>query len=512
MVREQPFRIRNQELVSRYKVCRYSQLTNAGNTDFEKVYKNALKRNKRRVKEFETGIDLAKQYKQHRSNVLGIISNQDNVDSMFVNDSSSRCNVQTYDEMCSKLESNQRGLIYNDVEIRNIMMLISTMLIETVLIELKLRNIQLEDAEKGHEIAKFIEDFKTSDAFFSLQRFRANFYHCKSSQYLNYWDSDACSQTKSIIPIVFLSPYYDDTEILEKLDKAFKEYHHHHHHHNSNTTEKLAHINLAYQIVQIFLSRHSYIPTIKTWSFLLDKLCENNLTNYQQIVYLSLLQYKHQPSVLATPSEPLKTIIAPLIPDHFLHLIQQDPEILSSLLAYQVPRNDKEMFVELLSFLKLDEVAREVLTIKSPLLSRSKYKLPKIIPGYDFDITNLTITRSCIYRIMKLTISIGLFEYLDLLFDKIVLHSKDQENILLSYTENSLVKGKIFDCDLFMVMLDAAEKSNDMGRVMWILPFLDEFIAENHQQIPKHLREKVLETLAYFELEGKLQTYKALIY
>lgn len=76
------------------------------------------------------------------------------------------------------------------------------------------------------------------------------------------------------------------------------------------------------------------------------------------------------------------------------------------------------------------------------MLSKSKYKLPKYIPGLDLGERLLTISRSSMYQIMQMTIDLQLYEYLDLLFNKIVLHSRDKNLIELNYVEDVLVEGK----------------------------------------------------------------------
>ena len=111
----------------------------------------------------------------------------------------------------------------------------------------------------------------------------------------------------------------------------------------------MSHIQLATNLVQDLLCTHEYIPTTEIWHYLLRNLGTLKLYNYQQIIYLSLFQYKHQPTILATPKEQDR-LTAPLMADHFSHLIEDFPEILSTLCQYQEVRKDKRTFIELLSF------------------------------------------------------------------------------------------------------------------------------------------------------------------
>ncbi|KAG5422164.1 hypothetical protein I9W82_001259 [Candida metapsilosis] len=486
-----PFRIRNYSIIP--NVVHKDKINESvANSESEKKFAQALKRNERRVKEYENAIELAKQYKQHRLNMVDILQNEANVDAMFANDS--KCEITTYKDMCDELGKDK--LTYNDVEMRNTMMLVANMLMESVVIELKLRNVKTD-----HNVGKFIDEIKRSSEFTSLEQYRVNFHSYKSSQWLSTSQKDSHSPLDSEA-ITFTSSQYNDTEIIKSLEAAFDRY--------ASSNGKLSHVQLASQIIRILLSTHNHIPTINLWTYLLDKLGNLNLLNYQQIIYLSLFQYKHKPTVLADPSPTTDSIFAPLMADHFAHLITKDPEMLLPLLKYQVLRNDDKMFLELLSFLTLDKIVSEMQIIKSPLLSKSKYKLPKYIPGLDLEERLLTISRKSMYQIMRMTIDLQLFEYLDLLFNKIVLHSRDRDSIELNYVEDVLVEGEVFDDELLSIMLDAAVKSNDMGRVVWLLQFVDEFIKDG-KVLGEDLKSQLLSTLQFFNLEGKLKSYEEVL-
>lgn len=459
----------------------------------DKRFAQAIKRNERRIKEYEDAIELSKQYKQHRSNLINILQDETNVAAMFTDDP--RCEITMYEDMCEKVA--EKGcLVYNDIEMRNTMMLVANMLMENVVIDLKLRSVKID-----HDIEKFIDEIKKSSEFISLEQYRVSFHSYKSSQWLSASNPDTHSRLGSDRPIIFKLNQYDDTEIIQSLETVFNQY--------SCSTDKLSHIQLALRIIRILLLPHNHIPTIRLWMYLLNKLGNCNLLNYQQIVYLSLFQYKHQPTVLADPSPDTDSMSAPLMADHFVHLIEKDPETLIPLLKYQALRKDEKMLLELLSFLTLDKIASEMQVIKSPMLSKSKYKLPKYIPGLDLGERLLTISRSSMYQIMQMTIDLQLYEYLDLLFNKIVLHSRDKNLIELNYVEDVLVEGKVFDDDLLSIMLDAAVKSNDLGRIVWLLPFFDEYVKDG-RVMNQALQAQLLSALQFFNLEGKLKSYEEL--
>ncbi|KAI5952112.1 hypothetical protein KGF57_004204 [Candida theae] len=494
---KRPFRIRTTSSIRnpcRYKSSRIHE--SVANYNSEKKFAQALKRNERRVKEYENAIEVSKQYKQHRSNIIEILQDGTNVDAMFTNDA--ECEITNYKDMCHSL-GNQGYLTYSNVEMRNAIMLVANMLLESVAIELKLRNVKVD-----HDIEQFINDIKVSSNFISLESYRVNFHSYKSSQWLSASQKDAGLHLGLHQP-TFKSSQCNDSEIIQSLDAVFDQYMLSH----PSSDKDVPHIRLAVQIIRILLSSHNHTPTIKLWMYLLDKFGDCNLLNYQQVIYLSLFQYKHQPTVLADPPpNAANSIFAPLMADHFVHLVEKHPDILISLLKYQVLRKDERMFLELLSLLTLDKIAQEMQVIKSPMLSKSKYKLPKYIPGgLDLDTRLLTISRKCMYQIMQMTIDLQLYEYLDLLFNKIVLHSRDKDSIELNYVEDVLVEGKVFDAELLSIMLDAAVKSDDLGRVVWLLPFIDEYI-EDVMELCGNLQSQLLQTLRFFNLEGKLKSYE----
>ena len=79
---------------------------------------------------------------------------------------------------------------------------------------------------------------------------------------------------------------------------------------------------------------------------------------------------------------------------------------------------------------------------------------------------------------MKSAINLELYEYVDLLYDKIVLDSIDPYRIQLNYEEKRLVEGSILHQSCFN-HVEACKKSKDLGRVLWLMPFLDEYVGKN---------------------------------
>ncbi|KAK6883031.1 hypothetical protein K4I79_004552 [Candida tropicalis] len=454
----------------------------------KELSESTLRRNQRRVQDFETNIQLAEQFKSHRNNIIEILKDEANIDALFENNETHVNGVNDYDELQKTLGK----LSYNDIEMRNTILLVCHSLVESLYVEETLR--KLDDGR----LKNYLEEIKSSFDFGSFKDYRLKFVHFKSSQFLNHPDSDIVKEVDGNGFVKFGSYENDSSKYITRFKESFAKYEQ-----NKNYTK------LGVNIVKDLLHGPGHIPTAEIWSYLLDKFDHYKLHNFQQIIYESLFQYKHQPTVLATPRDPKKSK-PQLMADHFIHLIESYPEILSSLCKYQETRNDKETFIELLSFLKLDKLAGEVMVLKSPLLSIAKFKLPQKCPGIELDSKLLTISRDCLYSIMKSSINLGLHEYVDLLYDKIVLDSIDPNNIQLNYVQQKLVEGKIFTPELFLIILESCKKSDNLGRVSWVLPFLDEYIALN-KNIPQELKDSIIEVLTIYNLEGKLLSYKKLL-
>ncbi|KAL6449883.1 hypothetical protein SBY92_002357 [Candida maltosa Xu316] len=460
-------------------------------TRIPQLSQRVLKRNQRRLTEFENNIKLADQFKTHRNNILELMKDESHIDALFDHDF-----PMTVTEH-SELQNHLGATTYTDIDMRNTITLVCHSLAESIRVELALREVA------DPRLDSILENIKGSIHFDAVEDYRFRFYNIKSSQFLNYTESDIMKEVDGSNFVRFTSPVKDSQEYISRFTQTFDKYETTHQH------EPLAHIDIGVNLIRDMLSCSTYIPTVEIWHYLLAKLDTYELYHYQSLVYSSLFQYKHQPTVLGAPQPESQPQTKPrLMADHFTHLVEAYPEILSSLCQYQTSRNDKDTFVELLSFFKLDKLAGEVLALKkSPLLSKAKYNLPQVCPGIDLDTKNLRVSRQCIYSVMRSAIALEMYEYVDLLYDKIVLDSVDPDTVQLDYTPDKLVEGTIFTTELFAIMLDACKESNDLGRLLWLLPFLDEHIAKNKDTIPESLKTAIMETLTVFNLEGKLLAY-----
>ena len=65
----------------------------------KELSESTLRRNQRRVQDFETNIQLAEQFKSHRNNIIEILKEEANIDALFENNETHVNGVNDYDEL-----------------------------------------------------------------------------------------------------------------------------------------------------------------------------------------------------------------------------------------------------------------------------------------------------------------------------------------------------------------------------------------------------------------------------
>lgn len=480
--------------------------------------------------------------------------------------------------MEKKVSSSESDFLYRDLFVRIHLekdKLTILSLLKPWLNDFKPANIDdfFKNLDKS-KIQSLLNSFSQSDDLFSVELYRTLFTHIKSNQHLNYERSDITKFVKNNNTIKFTSNTTSNEEYIEKLtpiindytsyltthktflqDEAYSNYFSDKDNENLKnlTTDQQSfikkhenyHLNLGLEIVKVLLSCDKFIPDFDLFKYLLDHFRSLNLLNYQTLVYKSLPSYQHQPTVL---------IDSPTLDFyHFQSIIETNPEILSSLLSYTQSRNDVETSKSLLSFYLLDDVANYERVLKSttihPILSKSnftKHKDRQIASNVYYKCDNpLMISVESIYISINCCIDLGLFEYIDSLFNKIVISGieiDDELKIVLTLGNSESnddieyqmllakdyspyeISTKVFTKQIFKLFLKASRVSDDLGRLMWLLPHLDEYLKrnlvyisnipeDNPQDTPLdyELIKETFDTLGHHGLEGKIKTYEKLL-
>ncbi|RLV90624.1 hypothetical protein JA1_004434 [Spathaspora sp. JA1] len=442
------------------------------------------KREERALMRYKQQNVLVDQYQTHHKQVIDLVNNTKAIKSMFNKQDSEqqRPKITTYNE----LEQLFGKLNYTDIEMKSTMLLICQSILESIAIE---KHLEFQSNAEMVQYAKFkplLEKVKQSTWFNSLEQYRYKFHHYKSGQYLNYWKADTTPAILGDDYIRFHSTTKDSSEYINRFKTSFESY-----------QKDPDHIILGLSIVQTLLQCSKYTPTIEIWTYLLSQFQRFNLDNFATIIYISLFHYKHQPTVLAKHPQMLT---APIMPDHFTHLIQVDPEILGPIFTYQARHQDLETAVDLLAFLQLDRVIKE----KHPYMwARSGIHFIRI-PQTIFVGPELTISRQCMYTIMRACLDLKLYSYFGLLFDKILVNSLDLNRIKLNTGNYKLVEN-LFDEELCILWFEYCKDTVDSKAVGWLLTyFLPKFL-ERQGQFSDKFKSEFKQMMILCDYEMKYQ-------
>ncbi|KAK6461140.1 hypothetical protein DFJ63DRAFT_337045 [Scheffersomyces coipomensis] len=525
---------------------------------------------------------IADNFLQHRSKIVSIFQdNPDNIDALFqdhhhyysdvnANDGDNEISsITSYGQIPQHLQI--ENLIYNDIDIKSSLLLLSTSLVNAVLVELNLDKLLLQQGDESmiiddkiineikdpfkqqsilkilstiydkdvygtpksfkdffanldkEEVTKFLSQLKVSDSFNSIETYRKNFLYFKSSQFLNYNDNNDNikfmeSRTNSI---KFYNNDINNDEYIKKFDNQFDHY-----------SGDRNHLNLALGISSHLITCSKHIPNYQIFKYLLDKFDTLKLHNYESLVYKSLFQFKHQSLVLSSSSSPSMVAL------HFQHLLQSNASILSSLIKYQVNRRELTTFKQLLSFLNFKDISHFERLLNQtkfqPLISKSMYyktnlNLKELNNNIAFP-KPLYLLPQDIYDIMNSCIEFKQFQYLDSLFNKLIIHSINDEShkitlnpddsnkdfLLLNSTLSiEEIHSKMFNDKLFEILIRSSRLSSDLGRLMWILPHLDQFLNDYVKRQPMlnnpALIKEIYLSLKQFGIEGKIYSYHELL-
>lgn len=423
-----------------------------------------------------------------------------------------------------------------------------------------------------------VDQFASSEYFNSLQTYRSYFTHFKLAQALNYDDSDHRGPRQCRHGIYFSLPQLDNREYLARLQKAFatfsgsmerqkvmeannkayREYC------ASPTAAKFAeldeiyqayaqahpknhqHLSLLAEVIRILVECHQYTPTPELFTYLIDTFDEHNMKNYATMAYQCLFSYSDNASVLAASTDECQ-LFSQVSARHFLPIITASPDCLGSLIGYCARRQQKLTFRQLLLFFGLDEVmAHESVLDKSylsPVIAKLRFLRYKEYRKLDMDLIlfkhaePLAVKPQTIVEAMKACVEMKEFGFVDSLFNKMVMHMTNLGKVALAFGEShklesdlillkkysvSELSRRYFTQAIIEVMITAAVASNDLGRLMWLMPHVDDYIERglvgissdnvfaSHDRLDPKLVAQLREALLHFGLEGKLHRYRQL--
>lgn len=410
-------------------------------------------------------------------------------------------------------------------------------IITTIIIELSIRKVAfhditdskvllksvplLDDEEiqshlSGTQVKELLGQMNNNVNFASLPLFRSIYTHYKSNDWLVYQDSDFTRFIKG--ETSGYTERYESDDLIIGITEVFG---------NVNPLDLLSKAEAMVKVAHLLI-RSPSPPSTKVFRVLMDFLDERNMLTYQLIILKHLVPYKARASLL---SDEFQNITGSLIVHYYQSLIEKEPKFINTLFNFYDKIGKKEALKHLLSFMKFDEILELEriynLSIYSQLLSKSRYLRSRRIT--DLTLVNyhtskpLKISKEDFYNIIEKCTKHEMFQYIDFMINKIIFQSLDDE-VLLAFHDKELqftidneniteIKIKIFDNRLLRTILDTVNKSNDLGRLMWLIPNLDTVLAyhQENNSLDRELVNEIISTLRTFGLDGKVISYEKLL-
>lgn len=343
------------------------------------------------------------------------------------------------------------------------------------------------------------KDALETDSFKSVQFYRYNFDYYKTSQYHNYDHGDTFKYIRNSKLVHFESTISTNEEYYKCLAPVFESY---------NPRENLSHLNVLLGVTKCLIQCRRNTPNLSLFGYLMDQFGICGLHNYQSIIYDNIPSVLYKKSLLSASGE---NKAGPKVAMHFQDIIYQCPALLESLINYQVPRNDTRMLHEFLMFFSLSDVSESEYSKGevSTLFSKSRFLRPSLIPKIQFHSSKPVFAPVlAVYAAINACISLQQFHFIDILVDKLILHTYEIEGtkmvvlsadetelkslglkpLYLSEKASALTSKRLFTKQLFILLLKACRESDDAGRLMWLIPHLDEYLTLHFPSSKGHIR------------------------
>lgn len=550
--------------------------TDQKRTNNAKRVERVQKRFHEKLQDIHDNRALHASFQKHRHNIVKLLDSPANIEALF-NGKPNDPHIKSYEELTTIMD-----LTYYD-EIQNSIMYFVSLLINSILVELNIRRRfsphdlppvtehslflyrdivkDSKDEDKKVETLKLLSNlypkeegvpqsfeqfFKLldhpsvfqlvnrdlkSDSFNSLEATRLHFMHYMSSQYLNYEHGDYLNSMELNRLVEFKSSEVRNEEIEKLFLQSFTAY--------KANDFKLHHLRLALEICLTLLQSHTFTPSYRIFTMLMDNFGEAGLYQYQTLALEAMCSYKDKTSLLAEGQLNTK---------HFIEMVEKEHLSLASLAKYYGARDDETSFQNLLAIFRFEEILQHEWVLErsyiSSLVSKSRFIRSKIhiTSSMTFETNEaIFVPVEAIYEVIKTCILLQQFQYIDHLVNKLLMHSvsrddaiyialrlgDDQTPLLISQTDDSgKLASQVFTKDLFKILIRASRESEDLGRMMWILPHLDHYLEENLQDsniralqqeedskdmhVDQELVQEIYNALRMFSLEGKLAFYDAM--
>lgn len=411
--------------------------------------------------------------------------------------------------------------------------------IDTLLVELNLRRHVVGDIDDSRILVKDFDRFKSIDLeresglvhldhveslashdIYSLPHFRLIYNHYKSGEYLNHENAETIAFLSGVR--TGYSSRQSDYGVFElQINAIF----------NVNCETQMDRISMMFEMVNVLTTTVSP-PLMKVLKLILDHLNSHNLIAYLGIILRHICPYKFRASHLSD------TKLAKLTALLYQEAIEEEPEILLSIFEFHHKAGNTDVIEQLLCFMLFEEIIElERIfnqSIYKGLISKSRFIKSRTIENLstvNFQSKSpLMVSRETIHKIIEICSHHELYIYIDLLVNKAIFQLVG-DKVLLTFNGNNDfhftidsddVNGiilQLFTEDLIVLLLKVIEDSNDLGRLMWLIPNLDVYmthwsqsqVSETCEPLNVSLIFQILKSLKRFGVEGKLMSYENMI-
>lgn len=466
---------------------------------------------------------LAKRFTISRAAIASKLTQPENIARLFESESHGPIE-KTTDVPLHKYELDPLQRQYS-APIRNLMMLLSHLMITSCLVELNIQyalhymhlydsypsnslcrpqlfaSMKLDDEKlemlqhlsqlrenAGSEFKELLSSTKVldlmyylrhSEHFASKEQRRYDMYIHKSGRWQNYDNSDTHKYIQGIQGPVFRSNIVDDHEYFEKFKELFSGY--------KKSKYKLKHISLVLEISKILGKGGERIPTNAIFRYLFDSFGTCGLFHFQSLVYDHLPSFKLRETAWADGVYSHSFADRDVL--HFHRLIEEDPQLLGSLIKYHKEKGDTRLVQSLLRYLEPSH--NKILYVES-ILPSFMTKIPNSQLAGPGQILKepILFRKSVLEEAMAACLYFNDYKSIDRLLMKLVFSLVETPaGLMVSTAENLASKelvlnnygsqeaiNKLFNENIFYMLAKAYVEQNDQQRCEWLAPHMKNYM------------------------------------
>lgn len=324
-------------------------------------------------------------------------------------------------------------------------------------------------------VSRFFDVCRTSASFASHEQKRLAFHEFKSSHWLNYENSDSMKAIHAIRGPRYVHSKSSDVCYKSLINKILGEF--------RSSESDTKHIEVALKFAQMLSTDGKHPPTYETIKYLFEKLGEADLLHLQSIVRDALPGYKQRHTALADRNVTMN-FAGRKSSHHYVSFdLQNNIDILSSLIDYEVS-------------VKNSTGLNEILRLIKPLLQHSNYldnTIPKsmlILKGTNFEESvreSIAVPITVVECALDACLKLHSFTFVDSLVQAILLNLIDdggvhklvfgeptsQHRFLCKIFEPSVLAQKVLSDKILSLLSRIFQQTKNYEKLSWLLDLIN---------------------------------------